>query len=595
VNFADMSVKNKTLFFIAMLLLLSSLALFWVIQLKLEKRLSEVSSEKQQALITAYEKFTTYYQSDCEQRLMHNIESSQLQEAFAKKERLKVYELVKKPWENMQKENPYLRSMTFYHEDSRVFLRMDAPDLYGDYTSVATQASIEQKQHTFLKKNGSFVYEVRIPVYSAKTYIGSVEFSIDIAFILESLYNFYSVEGVLIDDTLQKPELVYKHLFSGTLNMHDFESAQHGLFQTQKGEYYVSHIVDLGTQAEPLAHFILFSKVSETIQKFQTNKNQLLVILAVTVVLLLIIVHLGFNFLILGLEKEFEMVKQHKNMINENVKTASLDLSKKIKDVSQAFCMLSGYEHEELLSKSYTYILEKSFYKEHTKQIEEILQYQSSWRGEVRLVKKDGQAFWVNMTIQPKIDKRKHVGYDLIMHDITDQKVIETLMITDGLTKIYNRHYFNEIFPKMIRETQYGGGALSFLIIDVDHFKLYNDNYGHQAGDVALQKIAAAIEIALRRAGDYCFRLGGEEFAALYRSSNKEDAYLLAQRIRKNIMNLNIEHKYNPPQELITASLGLVSVTSDDELDEDALYKEADEYLYEAKKAGRNKVVSKHL
>ncbi len=173
-----------------------------------------------------------------------------------------------------------------------------------------------------------------------------------------------------------------------------------------------------------------------------------------------------------------------------------------------------------------------------------------------------------------------------------DQKLHEEmahLSITDQLTGLYNRRHFYETFPRELRKTFRNGERLYIALLDVDNFKLYNDNYGHPAGDHALKCIARAMTDVLKRAGDYCFRIGGEEFCCLFSESDMEKATQFANRIRLNIQELNLEHKANIPHGMVTVSLGLVMVPADPDAILEQVMTQADKALYRAKESGRNR------
>ena len=133
---------------------------------------------------------------------------------------------------------------------------------------------------------------------------------------------------------------------------------------------------------------------------------------------------------------------------------------------------------------------------------------------------------------------------------------------------------------------------LCFLMIDVDYFKKYNDAYGHQAGDEVLISVAKAIKKDLKRGSDFAFRLGGEEFGVLFNAPDEEKAFLYADKIRQNVVDLNIEHSNSQIEDFLTISLGLLYVDfSVESIDEHGFYTMADDALYQAKNSGRNKVV----
>ena len=128
-------------------------------------------------------------------------------------------------------------------------------------------------------------------------------------------------------------------------------------------------------------------------------------------------------------------------------------------------------------------------------------------------------------------------------------------------------------------------------MVDVDAFKQYNDRYGHLKGDDALTAIAHTMKNAMRRAGDFPFRLGGEEFGLLFTEEKEGEAFRFADAIRKKIRNLNLPHPDNPAAGCLTVSMGVTRITPDREGDLETLYKEADDALYRAKEAGRDVVV----
>ncbi len=197
----------------------------------------------------------------------------------------------------------------------------------------------------------------------------------------------------------------------------------------------------------------------------------------------------------------------------------------------------------------------------------------------------------MNAVIEPSFSKEeKIIGYSAIRYDITDKKLIEIISITDGLTNIYNRRYFDEIFPKVINNAKRKDELVSFLFMDIDHFKQYNDNYGHQAGDEVLIKFAKCLKENLHRSCDYAFRLGGEEFGILFNADTKEKALEFANKVRQNIEELQMTHEYSSASKYVTASMGLICKKASELENIDIIYKEADELLYKSKTNGRNKV-----
>ena len=283
-------------------------------------------------------------------------------------------------------------------------------------------------------------------------------------------------------------------------------------------------------------------------------------------------------------------MKKYIKIVDENVLTSSTDLDGNITYASEAFCEISGYSKDELIGTNHR-IIRHSDMKESTyKELWETITSGKTWKGEIKNKKKNGDYYWVKASISPMFDnKGEIISYTSIREDITDKKIIEEISITDGLTNIYNRRYFDEIFPKIINEAKRKNELVAFVFMDIDHFKQYNDNYGHQKGDEVLINFAACLKQSLHRSSDYTFRLGGEEFAVVYQMETKEKAVEFANNLRKNIENLKIEHKYSSVSSYITASMGLICKNAN-EIVIDEIYKQADDLLYQAKRSGRNQV-----
>ena len=167
---------------------------------------------------------------------------------------------------------------------------------------------------------------------------------------------------------------------------------------------------------------------------------------------------------------------------------------------------------------------------------------------------------------------------------------LEDQLRTDGLTSVGNRRHFEGSFEQEWQRGRRSGECLSLLLIDVDHFKLYNDHYGHIQGDRCLQRVALAIRNQARRSTDVVCRIGGEEFAVLLPATPPEDAARLAREIIRAIDALAIEHAASPVVGWVTASIGVASCTPSGSLLPDGLKERADKALYARKQQGRHGV-----
>ncbi|GBF83067.1 adenylate cyclase [Aphanothece sacrum FPU3] len=164
------------------------------------------------------------------------------------------------------------------------------------------------------------------------------------------------------------------------------------------------------------------------------------------------------------------------------------------------------------------------------------------------------------------------------------------LATIDSLTQIPNRFYFNQFLQTTWKLTLFHRRNLSIILCDVDHFKRYNDTYGHQEGDNCLQKVAQAINKGVRRT-DFVARYGGEEFVVVLPNTDTEQAIQIAQRMLAKVKALNIAHETSLTANHVTISCGIASLKLPKDKFYDDLILRADQALYEAKRKGRNRVV----
>ncbi|MDO4709541.1 MAG: CHASE2 domain-containing protein [Pseudomonadota bacterium] len=161
---------------------------------------------------------------------------------------------------------------------------------------------------------------------------------------------------------------------------------------------------------------------------------------------------------------------------------------------------------------------------------------------------------------------------------------------SDGLTTLANRHMFEESIKREVASAKRSGKPVSLLLIDLDHFKQYNDNYGHQAGDVLLQRISEVVLEKARRPRDLASRYGGDELALLLPETGSANAIGIAESISHNVHALDIKHAFSPTASRATLSIGVCTLAPDRQDSASTLLERADAALYQAKRAGRNQV-----
>jgi len=217
----------------------------------------------------------------------------------------------------------------------------------------------------------------------------------------------------------------------------------------------------------------------------------------------------------------------------------------------------------------------------------------------IRMRKKDGSAAWMEINARLVRDSATGEAREvvLIMRDVTERKVLEErlagLALTDGLTGLWNRRAFDDALEREWKRTTREGPQISLLLLDLDHFKEFNDQYGHQVGDDCLRAVAVAIKGAVR-ATDTVARYGGEEIAIILPSTDTAGASEVAEKVRSAVESLRLTHLGNPEGNgWMTASIGAATAlaryggtTSKPE----GLLQAADNALYKAKHGGRNRV-----
>lgn len=274
--------------------------------------------------------------------------------------------------------------------------------------------------------------------------------------------------------------------------------------------------------------------------------------------------------------------------------------------LSPAFSKLTGWSLEDGLTQPWQAFV-------HPEDCGRILDIGSRLRNgagsetcRLRYICKGGEQRWAEARVQ-LLDDGVEPQFVANLRDITDRKRAEdevealhhklaTQAITDALTGLANRRRFDEVLEQEWRRAAREGRELSLMVIDVDHFKRYNDRYGHQRGDQCLRDVAAAVAACGRRAGDLAARYGGEEFVILLPGADALDATALAEGVRAAIQAIGIEHADNPPGHVITASVGVATMTpilGADGTQPEHLFAAADAALYEAKQSGRNRVVAR--
>ncbi len=176
------------------------------------------------------------------------------------------------------------------------------------------------------------------------------------------------------------------------------------------------------------------------------------------------------------------------------------------------------------------------------------------------------------------------------MQMIQSRKLLEKMARLDALTNIYNRREFDTRFQVEWDRCGRSGVGLSILMIDIDNFKEFNDNYGHHRGDECIKQIANILTTSICRPGDLLARYGGEEFVAILVNTNEEDSFTVAERCRRNVENERIIHEHSVVAKFVTVSIGCATGAPGRDINPLSILELADLALYKAKESGRNQI-----
>ncbi len=271
------------------------------------------------------------------------------------------------------------------------------------------------------------------------------------------------------------------------------------------------------------------------------------------------------------------------------------------------YAWMLGYESAEAVTEQVTNFPEQIFHDPEkaeefmfgVNEAEEVIRFRC------RLKRKDHSFVWALCYAKVSQDEsgRKN-GFNGFSIDISEtvraeqeikkvNKKLKLLSVIDGLTQIPNRRRFDEYLGSEWKRHFRDKDHISVILCDIDFFKLYNDNYGHQAGDECLKKVARAINDCAHRATDLAARYGGEEFVVVLPNTDEDGAMAVAEEVRTHVQNLKIDHETSKVNDHVTLSLGVATMVPGSDNSAEELVAMADEALYEAKENGRNQSVRK--
>ncbi|WP_022719663.1 diguanylate cyclase [Rhodopseudomonas sp. B29] len=277
-----------------------------------------------------------------------------------------------------------------------------------------------------------------------------------------------------------------------------------------------------------------------------------------------------------------------------------LDEDGRVMFVNAAATKLLGYSNAEFLSMTVLDLdplFDAAIWKAHWQEVVE--------RGSFTLETVNRTKSGVNIPVEVTVNFVECLGRKMncsIVRDITERKQaaerlaemnqrLVAASLTDELTALANRRHFDRVLTASYMRHLRTRAPLSLILIDIDHFKAFNDRYGHLQGDQCLQRVAEVIDDRMFRPDDLAARWGGEEFVCILPETDRAGALVVANCLRDAILGLAIPHEASPIAAVVTASFGIVTAICQPDKTADSLFETADVLLYEAKKRGRNCIV----
>jgi diguanylate cyclase (GGDEF)-like protein/PAS domain S-box-containing protein len=273
-----------------------------------------------------------------------------------------------------------------------------------------------------------------------------------------------------------------------------------------------------------------------------------------------------------------------------------LNADRLIQAVNPAFERITGYTQEQVIGKNPRMLGAAELARPGLMEgIHAELQTRNKWEGTLPARRLNGEYYpQETMVNVVRNDEGEIQHYAVVFRDVTRQKQLEQslrmLSATDGLTQVANRRLFDETLEREWQRALRDATPLALIMADIDHFKRYNDHYGHVVGDECLKQVAAAMRACVHRGGDLVARYGGEEFAVILPATDARHATEVAEKIRAAVVALDIAHANSSAGTVVSVSLGVACITPDHAEDGVSLLQAADRALYIAKDRGRNRV-----
>ncbi len=601
------SLKIKIIFILSLLILavVSTMTTYSLMHEKKEneRRLSEAYEQVHRTYNETIRDTVHFYQARAEA----NFRSPGVLEAFREGNHYALYELMKPRWEVMQHENPSLIVLQFHQANGKSLLRLHKPDVYGDNIAserpmVAYAHANTQNVSGFEEGRQGLAFRVLIPVFDQGIYIGLIEFGIATPYFTDKIHRFAGYDAFFFVNKNSlghfgefRESVVVGQYVGIDISLHDESFLQHYTRYhtklqndviTYEQQAYDVNVLPIKEYRSHSIGAIMFVRPTDD---FAVHVRHTLVASGLIALLLILIMGLIVDRIYSFVTAKMSFQERYAQMILDSVPSPVIVTDgNTLIAASDVFLQYFHYETLEAFKHEHQCVCE---YFEEGGTDEYLMPMRNDQRWTTFMLEHPHKTHKAKITIHgvstvfevriSVLNLNDTLRYVVIFNDISS---MQQQSMSDPLTGAANRLYFSMVYSHAINVARRGEKPLALIFIDIDHFKMVNDMYGHLIGDVVLKQIAEIVSKRIRNS-DIFARWGGEEFVLLLPDTGLEEAIGVANSLKEVINSEEFEHVGT-----VTCSYG-VAILKENETGEELL-KRSDEKLYLAKEAGRNRIVS---
>lgn len=579
---------------------------FYIYQIN--KHREERAASSANYINTVYSSVINNMQHTYKYRAYGNLLISGFNEALVSQDREKLYTLVENRYKTMQEENRFLMIMQLHAPDGRSILRVHEKEKYGD--NIASKRPLLRRVHATKEIQSGFeggiagvAYRVVVPYFKDNRYIGAVEFGVDVNYIRQEIEKISGLKSLFL---LHESRIAAAssrseyHNRKGEYYPIQFEPDQYEILKlyTNNNLKYEKKVIDYhdrhyeilpirlkGDDGKEMGIFLCINDITAGYDDLSRT-----IMGSALITCLLIIFFLGINEAVARVfMKRVRLQEEYiETIVNSQSNIIIVTDGRYILYVNSAFLDYFHYRSLEAFREDYDCICDLF---ESSETDGYLLPNMDGMRWTEYILAYNDREHKAKMTVDGKVSTfivtAKMMDYDnekrcvVVFNDITKLNELATL---DTLTKVSNRFEFDKILEHSLSVSRRYNRPLSILLLDIDHFKLINDKYGHLTGDNVLKEFSALLSAQIRNS-DLVARWGGEEFMILLPDTSLVSAIKMAEALRQRIE----VHQFETVT-AVTCSIGVAEFNPSEIVDN--LLSRVDERLYAAKNGGRNRVMA---